>query len=298
MDLTQLWKLTQAAWEPITAKYETAVEAKGKEDGLELRTWGLLVTVLCFEPEDITPGHLIVRGPYTSTDAYMDRLTHVAAQGFLEPTAPGAFRLSERGHALVNKYIDIAREEMVAADPFTPEESQRLSALFERLVQASMNTAPPPDTWCIRLSYKLMPASLPPLPYTEQAFSCLVAYRDDAHLAAWQRSGLSAMALETLTLLWSGEASSLDDLCNKLAHRGHDCRVYITVLEELRKAGYIHGPDQAPFMTGAGRVFRNQVEADTDRYFFTPWACLNNGEQKELAQLLTHMKAGLEANPE
>jgi len=237
---------------------------------------------------------MIVRGPYTSTDAYMQRLEQVAAKGFLKPTEPGAFSLTERGHELVQRYIAFARQEMVAADPLTAAESQRMSTLFDRLVQASLNTEPPPDTWSIRLSYKLMPDAEPPMPFIEQAISCLAAYRDDAHLAAWQRSGLSAMALETLTMLWAGDASSLDDLCHKLAHRGHDCRVYVTVLEELRHLGYIQGQDQAPRVTGAGRVFRNQVEADMDWYFFTSWICLEADERNELAGLLKRMKAGLE----
>jgi hypothetical protein len=138
-----------------------------------------------------------------------------------------------------------------------------------------------------------MPAAIPPLPYVEQAISCLAAYRDDAHLAAWQPSGLSATALEALTFLWRGEAGSLDALCERLAHRGHQRQIYSQALAELRKRGFIEGPDSAPQVTEAGRAFRNQVEADTDRYFFAPWACLDDAEKAELADLLTRLRDGL-----
>lgn len=141
--------------------------------------------------------------------------------------------------------------------------------------------------------YLRMPAASPPLPYIEQAISCLGAYRDDAHLAAWQPSGLSATALETLTFLWRGEADSLNALCERLTHRGHPSHVYAKTLAELRERGFIEGPDSAPHVTEAGQTFRDQVEADTDRYFFAPWACLDDAEKAELADLLTRLRDGL-----
>lgn len=172
-------------------------------------------------------------------------------------------------------------------------DSQRLAILVARIVQASLNTPPPPDTWSIRLSFKLMPASSPPLPYIEQATSCLSSYRDDAHLAAWQPSGLSATALETLTLLWRGEADPLAAVCQRLSRRGHSPDVYAEALKELRTRGFVKGPEAAPRLTEAGRAFREQVERDTDRYFFAPWACLDEAQRVELAELLTRLRDGL-----
>jgi hypothetical protein len=101
------------------------------------------------------------------------------------------------------------------------------------------------------------------------------------------------MALESLTLFWRGEATTLDDLCHKLLHRGHPCHVYTTVLGELREQGLITGPDQSPWLTGTGRVFRNEIEADTDRFFFAPWSCLEEPEKNELYGLLIRMRDGL-----
>ncbi|MDP2976702.1 MAG: hypothetical protein Q8N45_10895, partial [Anaerolineales bacterium] len=74
-------------------------------------------------------------------------------------------------------------------------DSQRIALLLCRIVEKSLETPPPPDTWSICLSYKLMPETEPPLPYIEQAVSCLNGYRDDAHLAAWKPGGLDAPAL-------------------------------------------------------------------------------------------------------
>lgn len=138
-----------------------------------------------------------------------------------------------------------------------------------------------------------MPSPDPPLPYIEQAVSCLAAYRDDAHLAAWQKSGLSATALEALTLLWRDEVDALDELMEKLAHRGHPPRVYKNALSELRENKYIIGSDNALRLNQVGKAFRNRVESETDNYFLKPWACLSEVEKTEMKSLLVRMRDGL-----
>jgi hypothetical protein len=201
--------------------------------------------------------------------------------------------MTDECRKIMFKIAENVREVMAHADPLPPSDSGRLAILLDRIVQASMSNPPPPEIWSISLSYKLVPPLNPPMPYIEQALSCLSAYRDDAHLAAWQRSGLSAMALESLTMLWRGEITTLDDLCKKLTNRGHPCQVYVTVLGELRERGLITGPDQSPWLTGTGRVFRNEIEEDTNRLFYTPWSSLEKAEKNELYGLLTRMRDGL-----
>lgn len=263
------------------------------ESGLDLPTWGLLLAALTFEPETITPGRLQVRGPYTAADDYLARLATAAETGHLEEVTPGEYSLTKVGRTEAQRSIEEVRAAMAEANPLPPADSERLARLLDRLVQASLNTPPPPETWSIRLSHKLMPSPSPPLPYVEQAFSCLGAYRDDAHLAAWQPSGLSGTALETLTLLWRGEADSLKAVCEQLTHRGHPRQVYAEALGQLREREFVEGPDTAPRLTEAGQRFRDQVEADTDRYFFAPWGCLDDAKRAELANLLTRLRDGL-----
>lgn len=127
----------------------------------------------------------------------------------------------------------------------------------------------------------------------EQALSCLAAYRDDAHLSAWRPSGLSPTALEALTLLWRGEADSLETVCEKLPHRGHPPQVYAQALDELREREFIAGPDYALRVTAAGQRFRDEIEDKTNRYFFGPWTSLNEAEKVVLADLLTRLRNGL-----
>ena len=288
-----LWNLTREALAAIRTHYEPVIERIITESGLDGGTWGLPLAALTFDPETTTPARLQVRMPYMAADPYMTGLIAAAEKGYLAEVAPGEYRLTDTGRIEAHRFVEELRAAMVEPDPLPEADSERLINLLDRLVQASLNIPSPPGIWCISLSHKLMPAASPPLPYIEQAISCLAAYRDDAHLAAWQPSGLSATALETLTFLWRGEADSLDALCEQLAHRGHPRQVYAQALAELRERGFIQGPDDALQVTEAGRAFRDQVEADTDRYFFAPWACLDDADRVELADLLTRLRDGL-----
>jgi hypothetical protein len=291
-DLT-IWELVKEAWEALGRHFEPVLEKSRREMELDPRKWGLLMAVKSLEPEDTTPAHLIVRSPYTAIEYCQQRLESAAREGLLESVGDGKYRLSEAGRTTVDRLITQARSVMADVDPLPQPKSILLAELLDRIIQASLTNPPPPEKWSIKLSCKLMPSPQPALPYIEQEFTALAAYRDDAHLAAWQVSGLSATALETLTLFWNGEADSLDSLCKRLERRGQTCHVYQDSLEELRKLGYMQGPDQAPWITGVGRVFRNQVEDDTNRFFFTPWSCLEKKDRKALVDLLTDLKNGL-----
>lgn len=182
---------------------------------------------------------------------------------------------------------------MEEADPLDLDASIELAILFERLVKECMATPPPPNTWSIQLSYQLMPALEPPLPFIEQAITCLYAYRDDAHLAAWRNSNLSATAFEVLTYLWREEANSFEKLLDLLANRGHSDDVYLDALAELRDRKYIAGGRSKLRVTPDGIGFRGQVEMDTDMYFFAPWSCLSSREKDRMEDLLVSLWEGL-----
>lgn len=293
MDSHQSWKTIEEAWSALSERFEPIIEMRCAQAGIESHMWRLMLAVYTFEPEETTPAHLLVRSPYTAVDAYLRRLHQAAQHGLLAERSNGSFQLTERGREITFEIVESARQAMAQSDPLLPEDSGRLAILMDRLVQSCLNTPPPPNTWSINLSVKLMPRLNPPMPFIEQAFTCLAAYRDDSHLAIWRRSGLSATALEALTLFWRGEATSLEELCKKLERRGHSCEVYRTVLSELRERGFITGPEQSPWVTGTGRVFRNEAELDTDRLFFAPWVCLSESESMELFDLVSRMRDGL-----
>ena len=175
---------------------------------------------------------------------------------------------------------------MISSAKLPDHKLAELVSLLGRLVKECLETPPPPDTWSIGLSNKLMPADDPAMPYIEQAISCLSAYRDDAHLASWCSSGLSASAMESLSLVWRGQVNTFQELTRKLEFRGHPDSIYLDALAELRERELLEGSRNYLRLTGTGEQFRTQVEATTDQYFFHPWACLTSSEKDIMAALL------------
>ena len=294
MDNPDLWLLMGTTSRAIAPSYEPVFDRFCADFDLDAWTFGLLLAAFTFQPESITPARLQVRGPYTAASSFLERLLRAAEKGFLVETAPGVFHLTAKGRQEIERALVEGRAAMAAADPLPAPESRELADLLGRLVQASLATPSPPDTWSISLSLKLMPVIQPPLPYIEQALSCLAGYRDDAHLAAWQPSGLSAAALEALTLIWRGEAASLALVARRLSARGHAVEVYAHALAELRQRGFLEGPDAGFYLTENGRLFRERVEQETNDYFFAPWDCLAPAERERLALLLTRLRDGLQ----
>lgn len=286
MENLKLWQIINETWLRMAKQFEPVIEREARETGLNLRIWGLLLAVMTFEPEDTTPAHLMVRSPYTAAEIFLNRLKTAKELGLLDEVVPGKYRLTEKGDSETRRLIEIGRQKMMEMDKLSDRESAQLVGLFGRLIQNCLNSPPPPETWSIRHSCLLLPSEKPPMPYIEQAMSALTAYRDDAHLAAWRHTGLTATALETLTFFWNGEVSSLKTLCERLEKRGHSCRVYQSSIDELTARGLMHGPEDAPWITGAGRVFRNRVEDDTNRMFFSPWTCLDDNDKYRIAELL------------
>ena len=294
MENLALWHLMRDAWRAINPHFETAIQEVMSESRLEPRSWGLLLAAQNFEPEEVTPGHLLVRSPYTSAENYLYQLKSITSAGYMAEVNPGKFRLTATGRQAVMRFIDKARFAMTQADPLPPADSSRVAILLEKLVDGCLKHPAPPDTWSIRLSYQIMPEKDPPLPFIEQAFTCLDAYREDAHLAAWRESNLSATTFEALTVLWYGEASSLNGIVRKLARRGHDPKIYSVALSDLRHNGYIAGARTALRLTPAGQEFRDQVEAETNELFFRAWKVLSEVEKVELTDLITRLRDGLE----
>jgi len=92
MDNHQLWRVAEEALSALTERYEPHAEQRCAECGIDRREWGLLLAVFTFEPDETTPGHLMVRGPYTSADTYLQKLQALANKKLVEEIAPGRFR--------------------------------------------------------------------------------------------------------------------------------------------------------------------------------------------------------------
>jgi hypothetical protein len=91
-------------------------------------------------------------------------------------------------------------------------------------------------------------------------------------------------------MIWRGEADTPAVLSEKLAARRLTTAGYTAAVQSLADRGWIAGQAGTYHMTDQGRTLRQQAEDETDRLFYAPWICLEDGEAQELRVLLTRLR--------
>jgi hypothetical protein len=295
-DEATLWPLLWETLQALTAHYGPAIDHAAEQVGIPYGEWyGWLMAARIFEPEPISAARLHRRAAYTNPALLEERLAKGVQLGLLAPAGTGEYHLTHTGHAAVTQLIDAAYAAMGPLRPLPETDLSRLLALLRRLVEASLAAPEPPGKWCLRIARHYDPAGRAgPVPQLDQYLSDLVAYRDDAHLSAWGSLNVTGQQWETLSHLWRGDVSTLDELCARhCARRGYSCESYEDALQALVGRGWVSVEGAAYRITDAGRRHRDDAEAATDRYFFAPWSILTSAELAELRDLLSRACAAL-----
>jgi hypothetical protein len=286
----ELWPLAVEVMRALHAQYSQVMELTAAAAGVARPAWFLLLPSLLFEPEPVSAAKLRVRMPYNAPDYYNEGLAALAERGMLVPAAAGEYRLTENGRETVQRIVHAAYARMAELAPMPAPEMDALAHLLQRLVEASLTAPEPPGKWSIRLSRRTDPGEEAPVVVRiDQYLSDLAAYRDDAHLAAWQPYGIGGAAWEAFTLLWRGEAETLDELCQALAWRRYAGSVYAAAVQGLSERGWVAANGEKLRVTACGQAIRQQAEENTDRGFFAPWTCLNEAELAMLEALLRQL---------
>lgn len=288
MDLSEFWPLALKAIRALEEHYAQAMQDKAAQHGLETPGYFWMLAAESFEPQPVTPALLRVRTPYTAPRAYAERMANAAARGYFRPVGKDGYLLTLKGHTAVHAVVQAAYDCMSGLVPLPPEKLERLADRLRRLVATCSAAADPPGTWCIAHSRKNDPGAMAPVVVRiDQSLSDLAAFRDDAHLASWRDLGVDGPAWEALSLLWEQKGPlSLDELFDRLKRRGWEKEDYRLRLDELTDRGWVEQKGEAYAITSSGDGVRRKAEAQTDRFFYGPWSCLEGSELEELKSLL------------
>lgn len=296
MNPVGLWATALEALQALGKHYGPEMDRTATE--LNLPEWyGWLLPALVFDPEPISATRLRVRSPYTSARLFDERLANAARQGFLTSVAEmeSEYRLTDLGRRAAERVVGAAYEKMAMLQPMPSTELERLAELLLRLVKSCLIAPEPPGKWCISHSRRTDPGTNASIVVrVDQYLSDLSAYRDDAHLAAWQPYHIEGHAWEAFTFLWRGEATTLDGLCQKLERRGYSQDEYEQAIGDLVKRGWVVERAGEYQVTTLGKEIRQTAEETTDRYFYAPWSCLSLEETEDLQTLLICLRDGLE----
>jgi DNA-binding MarR family transcriptional regulator len=262
-----------------------------------------LVQALEFDPEPLSVTNLRVRDIYASESLVQALLDLMASEKWFDRVNPtkqstAVYALTEAGRAALETLRSDSRRIMSALEPLSAAEISRLENLLMRLIEASLNSPEPPGVWCLAHSRHRAPAQqAAPLVKIAQYFADFNAFRDDAHMAAWQPHQVEGYVWEAFSLVWSETATSAEALFDQLAHRGYSWSDYAAALEALVQRGWLveaeNGTPKIYRLTVKGQAIRQEAEHLTDEYFYTPWSCLTEAEVAELHDLLLRLQSNL-----
>lgn len=287
-----LWPLAEQALQALDSHYGPALQKIAQEAGMN--GWTLLVAARNLEPDPVSAARLLIRSPYWTESVLQEGLTSLAQVHFLDPSARRSFRLTDRGRALVEELFLAAYQAMARLAPLPPGRLERLAWLLWQLVISSMDAHEPRRKWALEHSRRDDPSYHPELPdgvvsvvaRIDQYLADLSAFRDDCHMTSWRYLGVSGPAWEAFTLLWRGQAATLEEILGATARRRAPAGTYPAALLELNRKGWLASRGERLIVTPEGEATRRQAEEMTDRLFYLPWACLDEREQAELKDLL------------
>ncbi len=293
---TDLWPLAWATLQSLTAHYGPAIDHAAERIGIPFGEWyGWLMAAHVFEPDPVSAARLQRRSAYTSIMKLEQHLMQGVRLELLEPTGAGEYRLTADGRAGVKQLIDTAYAAMTPLHPIQDDQLERLVGFLQRIEEASLAAPEPSDKWGLQTARRYDTGEQQTLMVRlDQYLSDLVAFRDDAHLAAWRPFGVSGPAWELLTLLWRTDGDSLEALHQRLLHRGFSRAACAESLGELVARGWITKGTDTYQIADTGREVREQAEATTDRLFYGPWSCLDDSEIDDLRSLLSRCGQGLD----
>jgi hypothetical protein len=258
-----------------------------------------LIQAAEFDPEPLTIANLRVRDVYASERIVQALLELMASEQWLDRSAHEAYSLTTKGRAILQRRLRQRRELTAGLMPLPAEELAQLAMLLGQLIDACLAAPVPPGSWCLAHSRRRAPAhDEPALVRIAQYFSDFNAFRDDAHMAAWQSLPLDGYVWEAFALVCGGEADSAASLFEQLAYRGYSCAEYAAALETLTRRGWLESAATAGAyrVTADGRAARALAERLTNSYFYAPWLCLAEANIEELRVLLLRFTEQLRAS--
>lgn len=295
MNLRTTWSMLEETFDLLGGYGFAAMDRAATEMELEPGWMTWIAAIWLFGSEPITTANFMRMLPYGLARLNEERFASALRRGYLVSDEQNGYTPTEAGMRAAQKVWRDAGDAL-AHLPMPETRQDQLFDYLARLGEASLSAPEPPSHFFIshkRENYRRFSVVYPPERFVV-LFGELAAYRDDAHIAAWQAHNIEGHAWETLTYLWRGQTAAFaDTLFEKLGYRSIPREVYAEDLRELALSGWAQEEADGYRITAAGNRVRDEAEVLTDRYFFAPWACLSEAEQEDLLTLGVRLRDAL-----
>jgi hypothetical protein len=257
-----------------------------------------IAAIWLFGSEPITTAKFMKMFPYGLARLNEECFASAARQGYLMLDTESGYSPTEIGINVAQKIWRQAGVSLADLKPMPEKSLQHIFNFLERLVEASLATPEPPYRFYLshkKNNYQRL-GTVYPLEIFVVLFGELSAYRDDMHIATWQAYQVEGHAWDMFDKIYSEESLTIDGMYAKLKRRGLLQDIYIQDLQELIERGWVIERANEYQITPAGKKIREDVEAETERFFFAPWSCLDERDLEYLMNLSTQLHDGLQ-NP-
>ena len=294
-DLTQsLWGgLAQAMGKVRLAEGESVADVpplmRVQGGRAESPGW-FLVQAMEFDPEPVTVETLRRRDVYASPRIVTALLEVMTAEQWFQRRGE-AYYLTDNGRSLMKKRFEDRNRWLAQVQAQT--DMGRLAQLLRRALNACLACDDPPGNWCLVHSRYRAPSADSAAPVKLfQYIADINAFRDDAHMAAWQSQVVSGHEWEAFNFVAEGEATTAVALWQALSYRGYSAGEYADALALLEQRGWLTTDDGLTYaITSAGKQICADVEKQTDFYFYTPWqTVLTETELQEVHDLIVALR--------
>ncbi|MBI3169648.1 MAG: hypothetical protein HYZ22_14295 [Chloroflexi bacterium] len=295
MNLKSIWSTVEDVYDILGGYGFAAMDkaATEMELGPDWSTW--LLAIWIFGSEPITTANFMRIFPYGLASLNEERFASAVQHGYLIPDGKNGYLPTEFGRKAAHKVWRAAGDSLALLKPIPEAQMEKAFDYLARLGESAIATPEPPSHYFMshkRENYQNFEV-VNPLESFIILFGELSAYRDDMYTETWNAQRVEGHAWEVLDLLSNSKAMTFDNLHDKTSRRGVTREVHAEDVKELIERRWVDEDSGKIQITSAGRQVRAEVEAETERLFFAPWACLNESELEELASLVSQLREGL-----
>jgi len=229
------------------------------------------------------------RDPFSNPDKFERLFARLEIKDWIAPTRDdGHYQVPEKARAGVRQIIQAGDEQLLKL-ALTDTGHERLLSYLKQIILANNAAPEPPQKWAIAHRFHVATRISPVLVQIRECLMDLMAYHDDAHLAAarpyFNEAGIVWSAFGCV---WSSTASTAEKIAEALGFRGYEAEDYAAALQAATEAGWLEKNDGPGTFrpTSKGQAMREQVDNLTDEYFYRPWTIFSQSELDELDSLL------------
>ncbi len=294
MSLKEFYPAIEMAYHMLEPVYAPAIQSGCIASGLNSAEFYLLIAVPTFLPDAVSVEVLQVRGAYTSPQHYESILKSLESKKMLVNIGSRQYTATETGLNIIKEIMQSVRSAVASIQPLTVTEMMDLASRLKDCADACMNAPEPPGTWSIRHARRQDPGPRAAvMARIEQFLTELIAYRDDAHLAAWRSYEPNGHAWDVLTLLWTEKEMYIEEINAKLKRRGHSLDHTRLAVENLIKKGWVTQDQEIVQITAFGADVRKIAEETTNRYYYLPFKSFTESEMDATIQLVDKFRRAL-----